>query len=72
MNEIFEDKIDASTIFATFIIGSIVADGKIDEEKYTFLYPMLYTFFGDTVDYESRVMNKKRKLIIKSLITNLK
>ena len=29
LNEITEDEIDAVTIFATFIIGSIIADGKI-------------------------------------------
>ncbi len=52
LNEITEDEIDAVTIFATFIIGSIVADGKIKEEEYLLLYPMLYTFFGDSIDYE--------------------
>ena len=48
LNEITEDEIDAVTIFATFIIGSIVADGKIKEEEYLLLYP----FFGDSIDYE--------------------
>ncbi len=52
LNEITEDEIEATTIFATFIMGSIVADGKIQEEEYILLYPMLYTFFGDSVDYE--------------------
>ena len=52
LNEITEDEIDAITIFATFIIGSIVADGKIKEEEYILLYPMLYTFFGDRIDFE--------------------
>lgn len=52
LNAITEDAITATTIFATFIIGSIVADGKIKEEEYILLYPMLYTFFGDSVDYE--------------------
>lgn len=62
LNEITEDEIDAVTIFATFIIGSIVADGKIKEEEYLLLYPMLYTFFGDSIDYElPKNLNKKEK-----------
>lgn len=50
---IFEDEIVATSIFATFIIGSIVADGKIDEAEYALLYPSLREFFGDNIDYES-------------------
>ena len=52
LNEITEDKIDAVSIFATFVIGSIVADGKLDENEYILLYPMLHAFFGDDVNYE--------------------
>lgn len=52
LKEITEDDIDAISIFATFIIGSVVADGKIKEEEYLLLYPMLHVFFGDTVNYE--------------------
>ena len=37
LNEITEDEIDAVTIFATFIIGSIVADGKIKIVDYVWL-----------------------------------
>lgn len=63
LNEITEDNITASSIFATFIMGSIVVDEKINEEEYILLYPMLYTFFGDTVDYEKckKVANKLKK-----------
>lgn len=52
LNDITEDEVDTLTIFATFIIGSIVADGKINEEEYMLIYPMLYTFFGDHIDYD--------------------
>lgn len=52
LKEITEDGIESTAIFATFIMGSIVADGKINEDEYLLLYPMLYTFFGNSVDYE--------------------
>lgn len=52
LSKITEDEIDAVTIFATFIIGSIAADGKIKEEEYLLLYPSLHTFFGDSINYE--------------------
>ena len=50
--DILEDGIDAVSVFATFIIGSVVADGKVNEEEYVLLYPMLHTFFEDQIDYE--------------------
>ena len=52
LNKITEDRIDAVSIFATFVIGSIVADGKLDENEYILLYPMLHAFFRDDVNYE--------------------
>ena len=63
LNNIMEDEIDATTIFATFIIGSIVSDGKLKEEEYLLLYPTLYTFFGEQVNYEDckKVASEFRK-----------
>lgn len=52
LDTILEDEIDAVSVFATFILGSIVADGKISEEEYMLMYPLLHTFFGDYIDYE--------------------
>lgn len=39
-------------IFSNFIIGSIVADGRITEEEYLLVYPLLRDFFGSAIDYE--------------------
>ena len=44
--------IEGDIAFAAFIIGSVVADGKLSEEEYVLLYPMLNKFFGDAVNYE--------------------
>ena len=40
-------------IFGSFITAAVVADGKLAEEEYALLYPMLNLFFGETLDYES-------------------
>lgn len=38
---------------AAFLIGSIVADGKLDEHEYLLIYPALRVIFGDDFDFES-------------------
>lgn len=48
LSVIMEDEIDGLTIFATFILGSIVADGKIDESEYLLMKPLLEDFFRNT------------------------
>lgn len=53
LKKITEDGIEGTTLFAAFILGSIVADGKIDENEYLLLSPMLHTFFGESMDYET-------------------
>lgn len=52
LNAITEDGLDGATIFATFVMGAIAADGKLSEEEYILVYPVLYAFFGDSVKYE--------------------
>lgn len=39
-------------IFASFIYGAIAADGKLSEDEYALIYPLLYSFFGDSINYE--------------------
>lgn len=51
--DILEDDLKAVSVFATFILGAIAADGKLDENEYKLLYPFLREFFGDSIDYES-------------------
>ena len=44
--------LDGVTVFATFILGAIAADGKLSEEEYLLCYPLLHAFFGDEINYE--------------------
>lgn len=39
-------------IFALFVMASFVADGKLSEEEYAALYPLLHAFLGDSVNYD--------------------
>lgn len=52
LSAITDDGLDGVTIFATFVMGAIAADGRLSEEEYILLYPVLYAFFGDSVNYE--------------------
>lgn len=57
-----------SAIFFSFIIGAIVADGKIAEEEYALVYPLLDKFFGQTIEYEDcKALLKKYKKESKEL-----
>lgn len=56
-----KDGKNGADIMATFILASVAADGRLTEEEYGLIYPLLYSFFGDSVDY------KECKKFIKSL-----
>lgn len=45
--------IDPVESLAGFIIGSVLADGKIDEREYLLIYPALVKAFGSDFDYNS-------------------
>ena len=47
------DGIDPVETLASFIIGSVVADGKLHEKEYLLIYPALVKVFGADFDYES-------------------
>ena len=47
-----EDGLTGAEIFASFIYGAIAADGKLSEEEYALVYPLLHAFLGDDVNYE--------------------
>lgn len=49
------DGLTGAEIFASFIYGAIAADGKLSEEEYALVYPLLHAFLGDAVDYEGAV-----------------
>lgn len=52
LSAITKDGFDGVSIFATFVLGAVAADGRLSEEEYIFLYPVLSAFFGDSVNYE--------------------
>lgn len=44
---------DPVTTLVTFIIGSVVSDGTINEKDYLYIYPSLIKAFGDEFDFVS-------------------
>ena len=52
LHNISDSKIDAVGMFASFLIASVYADGKLDEAEYLVMMPMLKLCFGEDFDYE--------------------
>ena len=46
------DGIDPVETLASFIVGSVAADGKLHEKEYLLIYPALVKVFGQDFDYE--------------------
>lgn len=46
-----EDGMSGVELFASFIYSAIAADGKLSEDEYALIYPLLHSFFGDNIDY---------------------
>jgi len=66
--DITEDGMDGVSVFATFILGAVAADGKLAEEEYAVCYPLFRTFFGESVNYETcKALAKKLKAGSKEL-----
>lgn len=57
---ISEDGLSGVTIFANFILGAVVADGKLTEEEYLLALPLFKVFFGDSVNYDDCKMIVKK------------
>lgn len=51
LKNITKDGLTGAAIYSTFILGAIVADGRISEEEYALCYPLLRSFFGEEIDY---------------------
>lgn len=43
---------EAAKTFASFLIASVYADGKLDESEYLLMMPALKLFFGSDFDFE--------------------
>lgn len=50
---ISETSFNPTKALATFMIGAVVSDGKIDEKEYLLIYPSLVKAFGEDFDYQS-------------------
>lgn len=44
-------EIDPVETLATFIVGAVAADGKLDEREYLLIYPALVKAFGEDFDF---------------------
>lgn len=47
------ENVDPLIAYATFVLGSIMADGKVNEQEYILIYPSLLKVFGDQFDFNS-------------------
>ena len=74
--ELSGDSSDGITIYAMFILGAIAADGRLTEEEYLLVYPMLHAMFGDEIDYPTckaavrylRPESKELKLALNDMV----
>lgn len=48
-----DDPAESVGVFASFLIASVYADGKLDEAEYLLILPALKLCFGEDFDYES-------------------
>ncbi len=44
--------VDPVQTLAGFILGSVVADGRVNEQEYLLMYPALLRTFGDDFDFD--------------------
>ena len=44
---------ESLSLIATFILGSIISDGEVNEKEYLLMYPALLRTFGDNFDFDS-------------------
>lgn len=62
------DEFDPIFALAAFIVGSVAADGVIDEKEYMLIFPSLVAAFGDDFDYESvKGLFKENKSVKKAV-----
>lgn len=52
LNAISEDGVGGAELLADFVLCSIVADGKLSEEEFLVMKPMMDVFFGEFFNYE--------------------
>lgn len=62
--------IDPVGVLAGFMIGSVAADGKINEEEYLLIYPALVKTFGDDFNFATIKESFRRDKDVKRLIAD--
>lgn len=53
LNAVTGNVTDTAGLFASFLMASIYADGKLDEAEYELMLPMLKLLFGSEFDYDA-------------------
>lgn len=53
LNEVTGSVAETAGLFASFLMASIYADGKLDEAEYALMLPMLKLLFGNEFDYDA-------------------
>ena len=62
------DGVTGEEAFGRFVLGAIVSDGKLSEDEYNLIYPMLEHFFGEDVDFDyAKRLLKENKTVNKQL-----
>ena len=51
LSEKSEDGESGADILSTFLFSAMAADGRLSEEEYDLLYPLLSSFLGDKINY---------------------
>lgn len=70
LNALFIPGMHPVNILAGFIIGSVTADGRINEKEYLLIYPALVKTFGDDFDFTTIKDAFRRDKDGKKLISN--
>ncbi|MCM1295420.1 MAG: TerB family tellurite resistance protein [Muribaculaceae bacterium] len=53
LHALTQDYIETAGMFASFLMASVYADGKLDEAEYVLLLPALRILFGEDIDYDA-------------------
>lgn len=51
LSAITEDGLEGLSLFATFIVGAVVSDGRLSVEEFAITFPLFKLFFGDEISY---------------------
>lgn len=62
--------VDPVSTLAGFIVGSVTADGKINEKEYLLIYPALVKVFGDAFDFATLKNSFRRNEDGKKLVAD--